>query len=236
MLTKESTLAQDTIIINRGSPMNNVILKYSSDLQYKDIELINNDYYVSGYLIIQIDSNSKYRSSLVNSEEEIPNKYLDPTIYFINSRTWEQPDNILIDSALELMECDSCRMYQLDGVSTFDLVRYGSGIRNNIAKDDLSYFLYYYHYYDPDDIHHWGRINQIIRTDSLSNKIIWTKNNEKINYVIFKVDFHAALLKFKNEQKKFVLPTSALNDFRVVDSNKLLRQGFKKSKTIIIVK
>lgn len=236
ILSTEGVFAQDTILINRGSPMNNIALSYSSDSQYNNIELINNDIIVSGYLILQIDSNTKFRESLVNSEEETTKKYLDPTIYFINSKNWEQQGNIIIDSALELLECDSCRMYQLDGVSTFHLVRDGSGKRYNFTKDDLSCFLYYYRYYDPDDINHWGRVNQTIRADSISNKIIWTKNNDITSYIIFKIDFKAALLKFKTERKKFVLPTSALNYFQAVDSNILLRQGFKKSKKVVIVK
>ena len=55
-----NSYAQDTITINKGFLLSNIVLNYSSDSIYTDIELLNDDYRISGYLFIQLDSNTKY--------------------------------------------------------------------------------------------------------------------------------------------------------------------------------
>jgi hypothetical protein len=237
--SKVKASAQDTLFVDTGNHLIDDLLYYSpypSDIKYNNIELIDNKTgFIGGYLYIQLDSNTEYHYIFQNNDTNKSKVTISPTIYFIQSKRCELSGNILIDSALEREECDYCKIHQLS--SSDWLISEGYFRFMNGQRDDLSIFLYYYHLFINFGCDRVDKLlNKLLITDLLKEKTVWIKSNDKIGYIIYEVIFDAAVLKFKDQNKKFLIPISCLKSLKDADSKLLMRQGYRKSNKVVIIK
>lgn len=234
------SVGDDTLYLTKGLHIIDTSLSYSfySDLNdYNNVQLISDDRgFGLGYLFIkfELDSNVCIKK-IPGSNPQSKLSTLLSSVYFIKSEKWESQRKPMVDSALEKIECDTCKLHYL--YNSHDLMRDGNIFFLNGKRDNLSIFLYHYNLFDKNNYFYLSKsITNVLISDTLANKIVWQKNNDKIGYIIFEVVFDAAILKYKNQNEKFILPVSIFRYFNEAESTLLISHGFKKSLKTLIVK
>jgi len=231
------TIAQDTIVISKDLPFLSGPIKYNYNEDFSKVKDEKISGFSYGYLIIQIDSNTKREQyyKAISQRDSILCFNINPTIYLMKQGSIEsEKGEIIIDSALEKLQIDSCRIYDVS--FSGDLIRDGYHKYLNGDRDDLSTHLYYLNKYgvfifNSDESRNIYRINN---TDILNNRQVWTRENSKIKYIIIAICLDAFILKFRD--KNIFIPESPLRCIKEPDEKILLKQSFKKSDLIIIVK
>ncbi|MCX6158658.1 MAG: hypothetical protein NTY74_11840 [Ignavibacteriae bacterium] len=234
MLFENAYTQNITFSLSQGLRLTNNF-RYNYEIDFNNIELIDVKSGFSGYLIIQLDSNTINWKYVHPPDTTFEYRDISPTIYFVYQKRYESENReLIIDSALVRLDCDSCRINDLFGSNMFVYDGYFSFLDGK--RGELINFLYYYQIFTS--IHCFSNdkkwIGQILTTDVLNGKTIWKKSNDKISYIIFEASFDAAI--FKLNQKKFYLPMSIVYYFKEAREDILIKHGFIKSKDIIVVK
>jgi hypothetical protein len=202
-LSQNISYSQDTLQFYFNDTINIYINARIQDNQieyknYNDMELVEKEFDLLGYLILKFDSSVIY-------EHE----------YFIDHYY-----NVLRISAfwvetLDKIDIDSCHYYYYP---YYWLMMEDGKMSYNIGnKDELSTFFFYLYYFNQyketrklDGINYLYSGMDKLRSDTLINCSFFTKGNSKNMYVIFDTHFNAAVLKFKSSGKKILIPTTSL--------------------------
>ena len=208
----------DTLYFHKSVIINNKT-EYTD---YYNVELLETNKIFDGYLIVQLDSNLYRKKSSLN--DSLDNcEIIYTTIYWVES--------------LKYINNDSMRYYYN---STLGIVADGTFYYKAGRRDELSVFIYYYDLFNwinkPNDNSFLYYSRHALTTESFKNQILWTKGNNEISYVVFHTVFHTAVLKFINNNRKFLIPTSRLLLFEPEFTEDMLEQGFTKSNKVVIIR
>jgi hypothetical protein len=219
-LNKSFSQISDTLFIHSNLfPVNSELNLEQNKMR---INLVNNYYLFEGYLIIQLDSNSRI---------------------YDNELTVKTP--IFYKNTLEKINDTTGKIYfwwpNKDLIAKYS-IKYDNG-----SRDDLSIFFKYYFIFNEivNNSQHSFLYNNaddsILSTKSLflSDNIFTSKINNKIHYIFVKCKFYAAILEIENtvvKNHKFVVnqmvkvffPISNLKEFHVIkeiDNEQFIKDG-----------
>jgi hypothetical protein len=207
------SLSQNNVLIKEG------IILLNNKIDYKilsTVKLLENNKFFYGFLVIQIDSNS-YIDSLKEGGE-----MFHTSIYWVED----------IDS----IDNEFSRYYYTLPIS---LISDGDRSYDNGKRDNLSIFLYFYNLFNYNNkekevSYLYPYTTKFITSDLLFDAMIWNKNSEDINYVIYECSFYTAVLYFEEFNKKALIPTSGLKSFSIINAVMLEKKGYFKSKLNIL--
>jgi hypothetical protein len=218
--------SQEIFYVNENSLVYNNSIK---NLGIYDIKLLNKNSLFSGYLIIQIDSNT-----IVN------NNKLNTLIYWISINLSENIEDVNIkEMILKSHICDSNKYYfrQIP-----ELIQYFAPKELSSKDSTLDSLTVFFHKYNMNFLANIKKdslicLGHFIPAKAISNEIIWTLNsNTKIGYIIYETSFNTAIFNIEKQNCKFLFPISNLYNYKSIDENKLKNIGFTKSNMKIILK
>lgn len=189
----------------------NVLLVDNSTnyLNIDDVELLYDNKYFCGYLIIALDSNS-YRENKLNA-----------SIFWIEN--------------LDSIENENAKYYY----SYFIGLLSDSDRRFENGKNDkLSVFMHYYNLFNYNNTPNYVSYlypfsGQFLSTNLLYSVNIWEKGKNGIIFIIYETSFYTSILLFKNLNRKIFIPTSNLFSFFPIKFENAVELGFSLSKYII---
>jgi len=228
-------LAQDTAFcLSRDQKIGNNF-QYNEEYDYNSVSLVDDNTIIVGYLIIQLDSNTRVEMYTRLPDTTTIYKNIHPSIYVLGQIKYTTgKEELMVDSSLEKIDCDTCKIYKI--ANDDRLIWNGYNKFLNGERDDLTNFLYYYKVFRNSSAELIDNVwvDKILNTDVLNNKTIWSKNGSKAGFIIYKIFFRAAVLKL--HQMKFFIPMSSLKYFNEIDENMMKKSGFTNSKKVILVK
>jgi hypothetical protein len=194
-IKNDTLLLPDIPISNTGDIFSNI----------ECLSMIDNNFEMDGYLIIQLDTNSYL------------NLFKDSSLVLKTQIFWlKRLESIFDDSSY----------YYYDpplGRESIGFSRYV----NDSARDDISTFLYYISIYNRTNrtflkkqyLTYLYFTNNLLRTLYIDKAVIWErKDNPNLKYIFFKTRFIAALIYDSRSKRKILFPSSWLYDFYLFDA------------------
>jgi hypothetical protein len=218
----------DTLMFVGNNVLINNMVSYK---QYSDMELIDENLNFTGYLIIQLDSNTLYTRSVNTDYKEndssINNKNVSPFLYELNT-------TIFWVHYLEDIDVDSNRYYY---ELPYLLTSYGSEAFRLGHRDILSALLNYLYIFNNNykrsripeervDVCYLYQGFQAIRTNHLVDKPILVRKDENVKYIIYYTHFFAATVKYKSTGRKIFVPMSVLREYKSIDENSYVHYSY----------
>ena len=205
-------IIKDTILFPRGIIQNQFD---SQDIKLEDIILINGFYYLNGYLIIQIDSNSYIR----NFKNGIGNIVLK--IFWVDSLKNIDDESHYYYYKTFWTEVAAGYMKYLNNERKNDFATFSFYLfnlnNNNLRKIDYSLSTYLY--------------NNILNEELIDGHTLWERvDNQNIKYFIFKTSFYTGIFYNVQMKIKFLIPISRLQTFIPIDCVGILDNIFEEQK------
>lgn len=219
----------DSVFIHWNSGVMSTKLIYSN---YNDISLVDDEVFFSGYLVLKFSPVTYYTIS----KEALFKKDLIISAYWID----------------EIEEISTDSNHYIYFPNLWHLVSDGNLSYDNGERDKLSIFIHYLRMFNQrawirksDGVSYLYMGSGIITADSIAKQSFLEKNDDENFYVIIKTSFDCAILEFKSQGYKILVPTSVLYEYVSINENsvvntkngfdKISNLGFKKSNSIIKV-